>query len=121
MARTALTVLETSRTSNGLDLGGSLVAFDQANGMEVNNSAQNVMIYIYNGDASGKTLTITTSYTSDGLALADLTATIAAGERRIFGAFSNGTYGSGSSSNLLYLDIDSGTSVTIAAFKMGAR
>jgi len=117
MPRTALTINETKRTSNGLDVDTALVAADQANGMVFTNSNQNVFIYVYNGDASGKTLTFTTSQSFDGLALPDLTVSVGAGERKMIGPFGNSQYGN---SGLVYVDFDNDTSVTVGAFKLGS-
>lgn len=120
MPRTDLTVNEIVRTSNGLDAETALVAADAVNGMSFTNTNQNVFIYIYNGDVSSKTITITTVTTYDSLAMTDLSVVVAAGERRMVGPFKNSNYGSGTSSNSVYIDFSAATSVTIGAYKLGA-
>lgn len=119
MARTSLTINETTRLSDGLDSSAAMVAADMANGMDVVNSTQNIMIYIKNGGGGSIDVTFTTITTIDELELPDLVVTIPAGEERMVGAFSNSTYGSGTGTTL-YIDFSSDTSVTIGAFKVGS-
>ena len=112
MPRTAITVQSIVRTG----LEATYESFDQANGMSFSNAGATAFVHIKNGDASGKTLTIVTSYTGDGLALADRTVSLAATSDYFIGPFPNGFYGN--STNTVYLDIDSGTSVTIAVLQV---
>ncbi|HEY0882253.1 MAG TPA: hypothetical protein VGD87_12010, partial [Archangium sp.] len=82
------------------------------------NYGQEVVV-IKNGGGSSITLTVTTPATVDGLAVADRTAVIAAGETRMVGPFPPGWYNDnqqpGGSVALGYSGV---TSVTVAVVKV---
>lgn len=69
-------------------------------------------IHIKNGSGSDITLTIVTTETIDGLAVADRTVVITAGEERMIGPFPCRWYGA--SVSLTYSDV---TSLTLAIIK----
>jgi hypothetical protein len=76
------------------------------------------VLVIKNGGGSGITLTVVTPVTVDGLAVADLTATIGAGETRMVGPFPPGTYSD--ASNNVNLSYSAVTSVNVAVVKVTA-
>lgn len=115
MARTALTVQEITR--NGLS-----PAYTAANGdgHSVALDGQNrTMIHVVNGDASPNVVTLQTSATVDGEAVADKTVNVPAGEERMIGPFPNQFYRQSDGS--VYIDHSNTTSNTIAAFNIPAE
>ena len=112
MPRTTLSVETTSRTG----LEATYTAFDQPNGHDFDNSGQKTIVHIVNG-ATAAVVTIPTSATVDGQAVADRTISIGANEEHFIGPFANSTYGNGGST--VYLDIDDATNVTVAILKVG--
>jgi len=111
---TLLTTGTTSRSANGMNLADD-VAADAAGNYFVNTGVE--LIYIFNGDSASTVLTAVTQKTVDGLAVTDLTATIAAGERRVLGPFPTDVYND--ASNYCQLTFSSVTSLTVLAFKSG--
>lgn len=110
-----LTVANAVRSSNGVDLAG--VAAAGGGDTFVNTGAE--VVVIRNGGGSPITLTVATPVTVDGLAVTDLTASIAAGATRAIGPFPPGWYNdtavSGGSVSLSYSGV---TSVTVAVLKV---
>ena len=74
-------------------------------------------IHVKNGDVSAHTVTIETSRTVDGLAVADRDVAIPAGEERLIGPFPKQTYDD--ADGKVQLTYDAVTSVTIAVIKVG--
>ena len=112
MARGVVTVQETSRDG----LTPTYVAADATNGHEFTGSQKEV-IHVKNGNASDVVMTVVTNMTQDGLAVADKTITIPAGEERICGAWLKSVY-HGPSASLVQFDFDIDTSVTFSVFKI---
>ena len=110
MARDILTVQEIVRTG----LNPSLSAGDSANGHEFVNDGK-TYVEVVNGGGSPIVVTIPTPGSIDGLAIADRTVSVPAGETRKIGPFPN-TYNQ--SGGLVYIDLDDDTSVTLGAFKL---
>lgn len=107
-----LTVNPAKRSGNGVDLAGVAAA---GGGDSFPNTGAEVLV-IKNGGGSGITLTVVTPVTVDGLAVADLTATIAAGATAMVGPFPPGTYSDGSGNvNLTYSAV---TTVTVSVVKV---
>jgi hypothetical protein len=75
----------------GLNLG-AMVAGDASNGNSYNNSGATLVI-AKNTGATPRVCTIVTSKTVDGLAVADRSPTIPAGETWVFGPYDVDTYG----------------------------
>lgn len=107
MARTELTVQEIT-TLDGIT--PTYTAFDQPNGMAFLYTGREI-VHIKNTNAAGRTLTIPTPGTVEGLAVADKTITVP------------GTTGDKmlpvkplylQADGKVYLDIDVGTNVTVA-------
>lgn len=115
MPRTALTVQRIDR--DGLVV--SYTAGDSINGHEFANSTQDVFLHIKNGGASSINVTLITSATIDGLAVADKVVAVAAAAEKFIGPFANGTYGQ--EDNLVHVDLSDDTSVTLAAIRPGQR
>lgn len=111
----ALTVATATRATNGLDLAGVAA---NAGGDSFVNTGQEVVV-IKNGGGSPITLTIVTPVTVDGLAVADLTATIAAGATRMVGPFPPAWYNdTGLNGGNVSLTYSAVTSVTVAVTKV---
>jgi len=70
------------------------------------------LVLINNDDADSLTLTITTTKTVDGEAVADKTITVPAGERHLIGPFPPNIYNDGDAK--VALSYDDETSVTVA-------
>lgn len=111
----ALTVNKSKRSGNGVDLAGA--AASGGGDTFINTGAE--LVIIKNGSGAPMTLTVETQSTVDGLAVADLTATIGAGETRCLGPFPPAIYSEGAASggnaNLSY---SSATSVTVAVVQL---
>lgn len=120
MARTVLTVQSIARTG----LNPVYSAGDSANGHSFDNTGQNIFLIVKNGDASDKTVTITTPNTIDGHALGDLAVVVTAGEERAIGPFPNAIYGTVDTDpdpNIdpaVFVDLSADTSVTLGAFRL---
>ncbi len=110
MARQSLSVQDIERS--GLEPSYSSAAGD---GHSFQNNGR-VFVHVKNDDGSSKTITIQTPGTVDGLAVADRTVDIPAGEERMIGPFSPGQYNQ--SDDTVYVDYSATTSVTIAALRM---
>lgn len=107
-----LTVQQATRSTNGIDLAGVAAA---AGGDTFPNTGREVLI-IKNGGGAPITLTVATPATVDGLAVADLTATIGAGATRMIGPFPPSVYSASDGS--VALTYSAVTSVTVAAVKV---
>lgn len=114
MPRTALTVEDIDRSG----LNATQNAVDQANGNEFTNTNQDVFIRVENNSGGNLTVTIPTSITVDGEAVADKTVVIANTEFRYIGPFLNSYYGNGGTT--VHLDWSTGTSVTCEVMKLGS-
>lgn len=112
MARTDLTVTPINRS--GVDLTAILEAFN-ADGEKVLNGGD-VFVVVYNGSGGTRTVTVTTPRTVDGLAVADLTATVDTTDYLLLGPFPTDTFNN--SDGKVYVDVDSETSVTVGAFRL---
>lgn len=111
----ALTVQTASRSANGQSLAGVAAA---GGGDTFVNTGQEILV-VKNGGGAGITVTITTPATVDGLAVADLTATIAAGETRSIGPFPPSIYNdTGVNGGNVSVGYSSVTSVTVAVLKV---
>ena len=110
-----LSVLNAVRSSNGISLAG--VAAGAGGDTFVNNGQE--IVVVTNGSGASITLTVVTPVTVDGLAVTDLTATIAAGATRAIGPFPPGWYNdtgvAGGSVSLTYSAV---TTVTVAVVKV---
>lgn len=82
-----LTTLVSKRSGNGNSLAGV-----QAGASDTFVNTGKEIVVIVNGSASPVTATFTTAVTVDGLAVADLTATIPAGATHAVGPFPPGWY-----------------------------
>jgi hypothetical protein len=102
-----LTVQNAIRATNGINLAGVAAG---AGGDSFPNDGKTVFV-IRNGSGASITLTVVTPVTVDGLAVADLTATIGAGETRSVGPFPPAWYNdAGGSVNVTYSAV---TTVTV--------
>lgn len=113
MARSVLNVQAVSRAG----LNPVYSAADVANGHEFDNSSGKVVLHVKNGGAGATVVTIQTPGTVDGLAIADLTVSVPAAGERFIGFFPKNIYNQ-SGGNLVYVNLDVGTSVTLAALKL---
>jgi len=116
MPRTAITVQTTSRDG----LTASYISGDSVNGHEFANYGQDVILIINNGGGSGINATFITPNTVDGNAIADKTVAVGAGVEMFIGPFRNSVYGSAANKTTVYFDLDSATSVTVAAIALGS-
>ena len=113
MPRTALTVQPI--VSGGL--ANTQVAGDQANGHEYV-AGSKTFLHVVNADASPINVTITSSFTKDGNALADKVVVCPATDEIFLGPFPTDTYGSGADDALIYVDLSADTTVTIGAYSI---
>lgn len=81
-----------------------------------NDGDKRTFLEVANGGGSPITLTIQSTATRDGLAVADKTVEIAAGQRVNVGPFKPSLYNR--PDDTIYIDFTAVTSVTIAAFKL---
>lgn len=75
-------------------------------------------LHIRNGGGSSVTLTIATQLNVHGLAVADHTVTVPAGEERLVGPFPVGTFND--DEGMVQLGYSGVTSVTVAVLRMGS-
>lgn len=87
-----LTITPARRGTNGIDLGAGVAA---AAGGDVFENTGSELLAIKNGGGGAITLTAVTPATVDGQAVADLTASIGAGETRLVGPFPTAYYSAG--------------------------
>lgn len=80
-----------SHTSRAGSVLGAGVTADVTNGNNFANDGNTYVLAV--GGAAAKTITFVTSATVDGLAVADLTATVGIAEVKVFGPFPTGLYG----------------------------
>jgi hypothetical protein len=111
MARTALSLQEIIRTG----LSPSYTAAN-VDGHSVANDGKLTFVHVKNGSGGEVTVTIDTPGTVDGLAIADRTVAVPAGEERIIGPFPTAYYNQ--ADGTVHVDFSAVTSVTIAAFKV---
>jgi hypothetical protein len=75
-----------------------------------------VFLHVKNGDVASKTVTLTTPNLVEGIAIADPTVVIPAGEDRMIGPFPTGPFNDSSGkANVTYSAV---TSVTVALVRM---
>lgn len=84
-------------------------------GDEIPNTGQQ-FLHVKNGGGSDIVVTITSTATYGGLAVADPTVTVTAGEDRFIGPFPPGVYNN--SNGRVAVAYDSVTSVTVAALRL---
>lgn len=113
MAVVPLTVQQSARTSNGINITDNDTAASSGNSYTFANNGR-VFLYVQNASGSSLTLTVATPNTVDGLAVADLTATVATAKDHIIGPFPPGVYNDGS--GLVSVTVDQ--SVTIMAIRL---
>ncbi len=111
----ALTVQQSKRSGNGVDLAGVAAA----GGGDTFPTTGKEVVVITNGGGSPVTLTVATPGTVDSLAVADLTATIGAGETRLLGPFPPSIYATdGQPGSNVALSYSGVTSVTVAVVRV---
>jgi hypothetical protein len=113
MARTDLTVQEIVKS--GLEPSYTSASAD---GHAVANNGR-TFLHVKNGGGSPITVTIQTSTTIEGLAVADQTVSVPASEERLIGPFSTHfEQPSGADKGKVYVDFSDVTSVTVAALRV---
>ena len=121
MARTELTLQTTTRSG----VEATFAAVDDTNGESFDNVGENVLLHVKNGSGGAVVVTITTPGSVDGVALADRTISVPAGEERIIGPFPNNLYGQADVDNdidkAVFIDYDTGTTITVAAIEVGGK
>lgn len=112
MARTAITVQTIAVTG----LAPTYANADQANGMYFANDG-NVFLHIKNTNAATRVITVATPATVAGMAIAELTYTIAATTGDVMiGPFDTGVFNQ--SGGIVHVDFSADTNVTVAAIKL---
>lgn len=108
-----LTVVTSKRIDNGNDLAGAAAAV--GGDSFVNTGTE--LVVIKNASVGAITVTFATPATLDGLAVADRTASIGAGETRLLGPFPPGIYNdtgiAGGSVNMTYSGVTTLTATVI--------
>lgn len=110
MARSSLTLQDVERS--GLEPS---YASANADGNSFANNSR-VVLHAKNGSGSPITVTVKTPGTVDGLAVADRTVAIPAGEERIMGVFPPADYNQSDGS--VHVDYSDVTSLTVAALRI---
>jgi len=114
MARQTITVATSARTGVIPTTYTGL----QADGLQFDNSDQNVLILAENNTGSSVNVTFVTDRVVDGdLAVGDRIVALATGTERIFGPFNNNDYGG--TDSIVSIDV-SADGVVFRAIKMGA-
>lgn len=110
-----LTVVQSKRADNGINLAGVAAA---AGGDTFPTTGVEALV-IRNGGAGAITLTVITPGNLDGLAIADLTASIGVGETRMLGPFAPAVYAAdGQPGGNVALGYSAVASVTVAVVKI---
>jgi hypothetical protein len=104
--RTAITVV-TVPANSGISIGAG-TAGDATNDHSLVNDERTKLL-VKNTGGGSQTLTILTSYTLYGFALADLVQAVPAGETWEFGPFPASLYGQSSDSGKIYIDVAEST------------
>lgn len=112
MARTAITAQEV--VSSGLE---AVTEAANVAGNSVVDNGRRVLVVV-NGDASDKTVTLPTPGTVGGLAIADRTVTVTAGERRYIALGSE--FWQSASDPTVHVDYSAVTSVTVYVLELPA-
>lgn len=107
MARTTVSASQISRTAAALSAAAANVDGHAVTWRET------LFFYVANGGGSSITATVPTPGTVDGLAIADLTVTVPAGQNRLFGPFPADYYRQ--SDSTVHINFSGVTSVTFAA------
>lgn len=89
MADITLTVFDTKRTSNGVNVTDQDTTVTNTDTYYVPNNGRVVLLV---NSTPGCTVTVETPGTVDGLAITDYTATIAAAKQHVLGPFPGATY-----------------------------
>lgn len=93
-------------------------------GHAFDNRSGKVVLYVKNGGGVSTTVTISTPATVNGLAVADLTVSIPAGEERVIGTFPRGVFnnddtaGDTGQADVVFVNAAPQASVTYAALKV---
>lgn len=86
MATVALTVQDARRASNGVNVTDTGVSATSGNTYQFNNNGQ-TLLYVKNASGSTCTVTVITPGTVDGLAITDLTVSVATAKEHLIGPF----------------------------------
>lgn len=113
MATVALTTQQAVRTSNGLNVTDNDTAATSGNTYTFANNGQ-VLLQIANASGSTCAVSVVTQKTVDGLAVADLSVSVATAKEHIIGPFPPGIYND--SSGLVSFTVDQ--SVTVMAIRI---
>jgi hypothetical protein len=108
MAATPFTVQRIQRS--GLEATYAAAASGEGNSFA---NSGNTFLHVKNGSGSEVTVTIASTAVVDGLAVADATVAVPAGEDRMIGPFSTTTFGS-----TVTVTFSATTSVTVAAITL---
>lgn len=112
MPRTTLTAQSIVRTG----LIHTFVAADQPNGHQFLNVDERAFLYVKNANAGTIVVTIDTPITVDGLAVGNLSVSIATGVNKLIGPFPKQYYNQ--TDGMVYIDYDIGASVTVAVIRL---
>ncbi len=112
MARTSLTAQSIARAG----IIHTFAAVDQPNGNQFLNVDERAFLYVKNGGGGAVNVTVPTPVTVDGLAVADLVVNIGAGVNKLIGPFPRQYYNQ--TDGMVYIDYDTGASVTIAVIRL---
>jgi len=110
MARTAINYQQIART--GLE---AVYAAAVADGAKFANDGR-MFVDVVNDSASDVTVTVQTPGTVDGLAIAERTVVVTAGESRKIGPFQPNIYNQ--SDGMVYMDYSAVTDVTVALMRL---
>jgi len=110
MARTAITVVQASRTGATV----AYVAADSANGMKFSNTGVE-LLRVKNADAADKTVTIDSPGECSQGGTHDLTIVVEAGTEETIGPFPTARFNQ--SDNTVSVDFSAATSTTVAVTK----
>lgn len=114
MARVALTPQDIVITG----LNATYSSADATNDHSVANGRGDVMIHVVNGGGGAINVTVPTPATAaQGLTIQDPTISVPAGQDRFIGPFDLGVFNQSDGTGV-YIDLDSDTSVTIAALRL---
>lgn len=103
-------------TAENISISGLEATYSAVAASDTFSNTGDIIIHVVNGDASDNTVTVVTPKTVAGLAVADVSVTVTAGESRFIGPFDPAVFNNGS--GIVTVQHSNTTSNTIALIRI---
>lgn len=103
-------------TAEDISISGLEATYTAVAASDTFSNKGDIILHVVNADSSDNTVTIVTTKTVAGLAVADVTVTVTAGESRFIGPFEPGVFNNGS--GIVTVQHSNTTSNTIALIRI---